>query len=306
MTDPQLAPLSLRHNVIVCVHNGLSDVTQCLNALRDHWTGSGLDTLLIVDDCSAEETSTFLDTFCEAFEAATLIRLDQQHFYTKAANRGLRFSKAELHTLLNSDTIVTAGWANSVRRIFEVDKNVGIAGPMSNAASTQSLPHVKSKDGQTAINHLPDGMGPDHFARAVRGLAAGLTIPYVPVVHGFCYTIHQKVIDRIGLLDEETFPTGYGEENDYSFRCEDAGFALAIALDCFVYHAKSRSYSKDQQQSFTKAGQAALAKKHSMRRIENAIATMEAQPSLRTLREKVLAYWPEHDFLGTASRETSA
>ncbi|MEO0613901.1 MAG: glycosyltransferase [Pseudomonadota bacterium] len=300
---PSQGPLS--HNVIVCVHNGLDDVKRCLTALRDHWAGAGLQKLLIVDDCSGEETRSFLDDFCSAFGPADLIRLDQQHFYTKAANRGLRFSQASLHTLLNSDTVVTAGWANSIRRIFDVDPNVGIAGPMSNAASTQSLPHVKSNDGQTAINHLPTGMGPDHFARAVRGLAAGLTIPYVPVIHGFCYTIHQKVIDRIGLLDEETFPTGYGEENDYSFRCEDAGFVLAIALDSFVYHAKSRSYSKDQQQSFTKKGQKALEKKHSVRRIQNAIATMEAQPSLSALREKVLAYWPEHDFLKVTAAESA-
>lgn len=290
---------SLKHNVIVCIHNSHDDVQRCLNSLRDHWDTEGLGELLLVDDHSEPLTQEMVRTFAQQFEPATLIWLDEQNFYTKAANTGLRFSSATYHTLLNSDTIVTAGWASNIRRLFELDPNIGIVGPLSNAASTQSLPHVKSKDGQTAINRLPVGMSPAHFARAVAGLAVGLTIPYVPVVHGFCYTIHQKVIDRIGYLDEKTFPTGYGEENDYSFRCEDAGFALAIALNSFVYHEKSKSYKPEQQQSFTKAGQEALAKKHSARRIQNAIAMMENQPSLRAMRDGVLKYWPEHDFLAT-------
>lgn len=286
-----------KHNVIVCIHNSHDDVRACLDSLRDHWESEGLSDLLLVDDNSDRLTQEMVQAFAHDFEPASLIRLNEQNFYTKAANTGLRFSTGTFHTLLNSDTIVTAGWAKNIRRLFELDSNIGIAGPLSNAASTQSLPHVKSKDGQTAINRLPAGMSPAHFARAVAGLAAGLTVPYVPVIHGFCYTIHQKVIDKIGYLDETNFPTGYGEENDYSFRCEDAGFALAVALNSFVYHAKSKSYRPEQQQSFTKAGQAALAEKHSIRRIHNAIATMENQPSLKAMRDAVLKYWPEHDFL---------
>lgn len=287
----------LQHNVIVCVHNGFEDVQRCLLSLKDHWDTEKLSSLIIVDDASDTATKELVEAFTEEFEPAECVRLDEQHFYTKAANMGLSFSNADLHTLLNSDTIVTSGWASNIRFLFEADANIGIVGPMSNAASTQSLPHVKSNDGQTAINFLPENLSPDYFARTCASLSAGLTVPYVPVVHGFCYTIHQKVIDTIGLLDEDTFPTGYGEENDYSFRAEDAGFALAIALNSFVYHAKSRSYKPEQQQEFTRAGQAALADKYSNRRIQNAILTMEAQPSLVSLRKAVAECWAEHDFL---------
>jgi len=301
MTDaPGLLPAENKtpqHNVVLCVHNGLEDVRECLNSLLETWESEALAKLIIVDDASRQDTADPVAQFVRRHDFASLVRLDTQHYYTRAANVGLKLSVGEIHTLLNSDTIVTPNWARNIRAIFNRDPNVGIVGPMSNAASTQSLPHVKSHDGQTAINHLPPMMSPARFSKAIATLAAGLHIPYVPVIHGFCYTIHQKVIDQIGYLDAEHFPNGYGEENDYSFRAEDAGFALAIALNSFVFHAKSRSYKPDEQQEFTKAGHKALAEKFSNRRIQNAIATMENQPVLVELRKRVQEFWPEHDFL---------
>jgi len=62
------------------------------------------------------------------------------------------------------------------------------------------------------------------------------------VVNGFCFLVTRSVIDAIGFLDEESFPRGYGEENDYCVRAAGAGFALAIADDAYVYHAVSRSF----------------------------------------------------------------
>ncbi len=302
--DPGLLPAdheTPRHNVILCVHNGLEDVRFCLNSLTETWESEALTRLIIVDDASEHDTAALVAQFAQHHDFISLVRLDSQHYYTRAANAGLKLSVGEIHTLLNSDTIVTPNWARNIRAVFERDSNVGIVGPMSNAASSQSLPHVKSRDGQTAINHLPPLMSPARFSKTIATLAAGLHIPYVPVVHGFCYTIHQRVIDRIGYLDAEHFPTGYGEENDYSFRAEDAGFALAIALNSFVFHAKSRSYTTDEQQEFTKAGHQALVEKFSNRRIQNAITTMDNQPVLVELRKRVQEFWPEHDFLAAAS-----
>lgn len=287
---------TLQHNVIVCIHNSLDDVHQCLSSLRRYWDAEGLSSLILVDDNSEPDTTKYLQAVANEFEPAHLIRLDEQHFYTKAANTGLQFSNGDLHTLLNSDTIVTPNWAQSIRSIFINDKNVGIAGPLSNAASTQSLPMIKSENGQTAINRLPEAMSPQNFSSVVAQFAAGIPIPYVPVIHGFCYTIHDKVIKKIGYLDDENFPTGYGEENDYSFRCEDAGFALAIALNSFVFHSKSKSYQPEQQQDFTKAGQQALSDKYSSRRIKNAIDMMENHPSLVAMRKAVYENWPDHEW----------
>jgi glycosyltransferase involved in cell wall biosynthesis len=53
------------------------------------------------------------------------------------------------------------------------------------------------------------------------------------------------VIERIGYFDEEKYPRGYGEENDYAFRAAKAGFTLRLADHCYVYHAGSRSFTPE-------------------------------------------------------------
>ena len=55
-------------------------------------------------------------------------------------------------------------------------------------------------------------------------------------------------------MDEENFPIGYGEENDYCIRAADAGFTLAIADDAYVFHAKSKSFGHSRRKELSKQG----------------------------------------------------
>ncbi|WP_412063962.1 glycosyltransferase family 2 protein [Rhizobium sp. SYY.PMSO] len=281
------------HDVVVCVHNGHDDVENCLESLISNWN-NGLQRLIIVDDQSDAAMVSTLSKFAEGRDFVTIIRLNEQHYYTKAANKGLSESSADICTLLNSDTIVTQGWDQRIRATFKAFPQIGIVGPLSNAASTQSLPFVKSSANQTAINSLPPGVSIDEFAAFVSKEAAGQTFPFVPLVHGFCLSISRKVIETIGYFDEESFPRGYGEENDYCFRAEDAGFILAIAIDTFVYHVKSKSYSTQDRIAFMNAGSKMFAQKHGSERIRQAIQYMESNPHLQTMRNAVLAKWPTH------------
>jgi hypothetical protein len=115
-------------------------------------------------------------------------------------------------------------------------------------------------------------------------------------VHGFCYTVHKEVIDRVGYFDEEVSPRGYGEENDYSFRAEDAGFGLAIALESYVFHRKSGSYPDELRLRLTQEGEQSLVARYGPRRRARAISYMEGHPSLATMRAKAKENWPEHEW----------
>lgn len=53
------------------------------------------------------------------------------------------------------------------------------------------------------------------------------------LVHGFCFGLIREVMNRVGLFYEDSFPNGYGEENDYCFRAADAGFSLVIATHTY-------------------------------------------------------------------------
>lgn len=282
------------HDVVVCVHNGLDDVKLCLNSLVSHWDRDRLHRLIIVDDCSNDETRSFLDSFSSQHDFVDLLHLQSQHYYTKAANAGLRASQANLRTLLNSDTIATKNWWRKIQKVFTMSPVVGIVGPLSNAASTQSVPFVKSSKDQTAINNLPLGVSIDSFGDYIEQVGFSVVTPFVPLVHGFCLTIRDVVLKEIGFFDEEAFPRGYGEENDFCFRAEDAGFVLAIAVDTFIFHAKSKSYTSSDRVKFMHDGMLNFSKKHGADRIKKAVSFMEQNIHLQSVRDAVRAKWPKH------------
>ena len=238
-------PLPLRVDVIVCVHNAPDDVRNCLESILAH-PSYRLNQLLLVNDGSDESTTSYLHSFkTRSPIKTTLLENPAPGGYTKAANRGLAASEADFAILLNSDTIVTPGWIERLMACAEVDSAIGIVGPLSNAASWQSVPKRFATGGDWAVNDLDLSL----LDRIATTYSASFNpqYPRVSIVNGFCFAIKRKVMDAIGLLDELAFPRGYGEENDYCFRAAQAGFSLAIADDCYVFHAKSKSYSHERR-----------------------------------------------------------
>jgi GT2 family glycosyltransferase len=118
-------------------------------------------------------------------------------------------------------------------------------------------------------------------------VAVSLTVPYTPLIHGFCMSISATCLAEVGLFDEESFPRGYGEENDFCFRAGDAGFMLAVAIDTYVFHAKSKSYGAEERIPLMKAGMIKLIEKHSSRRVTRAVEYMRQHPTLVQIRQQV-------------------
>jgi glycosyltransferase involved in cell wall biosynthesis len=159
----------------------------------------------------------------------------------------LRITAAEYVVLLNSATVVTPGWLDRMVACAESDAKIGIVGPLSNAASWQSVPHVFNTRGDDwACNVLPPGMSVADYSRLIARYS-GQVYPRIPLLNGFCLMIRRKVIESIGYFDEEVFRNGYGGGNDYCMRARNAGWELAVADDAYVFHAQSRNHSHDRR-----------------------------------------------------------
>lgn len=277
-------------DIVVCVHNALEDTIRCLDSVFSSMREG--HTLIIVDDCSDERTRKYLDEFIRKNPGTRLFRNEQALGYTRSANIGLKNSKARLVILLNSDTIVPADWSLKMADAVFSNPTTGIVGPISNAAGYQSIPQIKSTATQTAVNPLPPGLTVEEVDSCCEKWSRYGLYPSVPLVHGFCIGIRREVIDRIGYFDEESFPKGYSEENDYCLKAADAGFDLVIATNTFVFHSKSKSYKDDDVRiELMKAGRAALTRKHGDDRIRAAIANCRNHPLLVELREKSLSIY---------------
>jgi GT2 family glycosyltransferase len=278
---PPLAPHSASVDVIICVHNALEDVKRCLESVIRHTRMPY--SLILIDDGSENETRAYLAKFA-LDQTALLIRNEQAKGYTYAANQGLRRSNGEYAVLLNSDTVVTPLWLDRMVDCAESDSKIGLVGPLSNAASWQSIPELFQNE-DWADNILPEGFSVSDMGKVVGQYSARLR-PAIPFLNGFCLMIKRGVIEQIGYFDEAVFGKGYGEENDFCLRARSAGWQLRVVDDAYVHHAQSRSYSHERRKELSKYADIALATKHEPKQIQDGVAQCRADRVLQGIRAR--------------------
>lgn len=274
-------------DIVVPVYNALDDVKLCLHSLARHTDGFKVR-VLVVNDGSDEVTTQWLREFCASDSLFQLIEHPANKGYTCAVNTGLRASTADYVITQNSDTIVPAGWLQGMVRCMKSDHKIGVVGPLSNAASWQNVPVLRDESGGFAVNDLPQGQTVDTMAKLVAS-ASNRQYPRLPFVNGFCFMIRRSVIDSVGYMDEENFPVGYGEENDYCIRVADAGFELVIADDVYVFHAKSKSFGHERRKFLSERGTQSLKQKHTPEKYAARVAAVKRTDALDAMRVQIQA-----------------
>jgi GT2 family glycosyltransferase len=162
--------------------------------------------------------------------------------------------------LLNSDTLVTPGWLEGLLEAAAADPATAFVGPLSNAASLQSVPQVFDARRQFKANALPPGWTPARMAALVAGCSEK-TFPQTPLLNGFCILMRRQAFLDLGGFNHGAFPSGYGEENDLCTRAVKAGMKLVVADHVYVYHSKSASFGA-RRSELAKAGSRALKALH--------------------------------------------
>lgn len=272
------SPDSGRADIIVCVHNALESVGACLDSIVAS-TNLLQHRLVVVDDGSDEPVRRALDEFASRYPM-TMLRNEEARGYTVAANQGIAVSDSRFVVLLNSDTVVAPGWLEKLIRCATTMPDAAVVGPYSNAASWQSIPTLTGPDGSWHVNALPEGISVPEMGALVARWSPQL-YPEVPLINGFCYLITRSALAQVGPLDEESFPRGYGEEDDFSIRCADAGYKLYVADDCYIYHAKSQSFTPEGRLAIVRESKELLNHKHG-------VETMRAKVDLIRSTEELI------------------
>ncbi|MRU15523.1 glycosyltransferase [Roseovarius sp. A21] len=289
ISDKPLTKKRPEVDVVIPVYNALSDVQSCLASLTCAETRFQLR-VQVVNDGSDATTTAWLRRAVNLLAGPHISFELHEHEsncgYTVAVNTGLRASRADYVVTLNSDTIVTSGWLDGLVRCLESAPDIGIVGPLSNAATWQNVPELYDETGRHAINILPKGTTPEQIAQLVRRVSIKC-YPRTTFVNGFCFLIARTVLDAVGYMDEEAFPTGYGEENDFCIRAMDAKFELAYADDVYVYHAKSKSFGSERRVALSKAGGEALRRKHGTNKIADLVDRVNQTEKMDAVRDRL-------------------
>ena len=243
---PPLLPAPPRQaavDIIICIPAISENVRRCLEALL-LYTAPPYSLTLVADGCSAEDDAYLVEfTQQNPQTPCTLIHNEQAQGYTAAANQGLQAGAAEFAVLLDCNAVVTPGWVDRLVACAQSNPAIGLVGPLTNAAEWQSI--SISNTGLTAKllpawagNPLPAGIYPSHVCNWLAQYSPRL-YPRLPTLDGFCLLLRRHLLDEVGLLDEEHFPSGVGADTDYSLRARHASWQLALADDAYVYLAQS-------------------------------------------------------------------
>jgi len=262
--------------IIVCVYNALDEVRACLESVSD--TTHREQLITVVDDGSKPEVHAYLQAFVAQEPARRLLTNDENLGYTKSANRGLQSARVDWAVLLNSDTLATRGWLDGLLTCAVSDTTIRAVGPVSNAATFQSLPWSDAALQEVVHETL------ERVSERVRQ-ASFVAFPRVPMLNGFCMMLHTPTLNEVGFLDEVNFPQGYGEENDLCLRLLAAGHKLAIADNVFVYHARSASFGLSKRLELTARAVETLRRLWPGYSYAYVAEIIEEIPALRRLRQ---------------------
>ena len=259
-------------DIVIPIHDARDLTLRCIESVLAHATGEYR--LVLADDASKDpELIRFLDAVAAREPRAVLLRGERNLGFVGTCNAAMEHARGRDVLLLNSDTVVTAGFLDRIRACVYELPDTGIACPLSNNATILSVPRF------CADNPLPHGHTIDSFAELIARASPRLRTPIVTAV-GFCMYVRAEVIERIGVFDLENFGRGYGEENDFCERALAAGFRIRVADDAFVYHAGGGSFGAEATER-QKAGAAAMQRLHP-RYFTDVAHFIEANPLRKT------------------------
>jgi GT2 family glycosyltransferase/glycosyltransferase involved in cell wall biosynthesis len=213
-------------DIVIPVHNALHLTRALLESLA-RWTGPA-HRIFLLDDASDPHVAAVLRTLADGHDHIRLERTERNRGFVKTANAGLALTTAPYVCLLNSDTLVTAGWLDRLIRCAESDPAIMVVNPISNAAANLSVA-------------MPPGYTPHMMAQRLAEIAVPV-YPDVVTAVGFCLFLKREALDRWGGFDE-AYGMGYCEESDYCMRVMADGFRVVAAEDAFVYHRGESSFS---------------------------------------------------------------
>lgn len=223
-------------SIIIPVYNAYDCLTPCIDSVIKH-TDLDNNNLIIIDDCSSDErVLPLLEKYSEC-KGVSLLKNTENLGFVKTVNRGMTYAGTNDVLLLNSDTEVTKDWLKKIQKCAYSKERIATVTPLSNNATLASVPEAFKP------NTIPDGYDLDTFAELVEECSMHM-YPEIPTGHGFCLYIMRDALDSVGLFDEDSFGKGYGEENDFCFRCLDAGYRHILCDDTYILHKESQSFSE--------------------------------------------------------------
>ncbi len=214
-------------SIVILSFNNWTYTEKCIDSIFRNTTGNF--EIVLVDNASGPETRKSLENF-SSNPNIKLIFNNENYGFGKGNNIGLATTSGEYIILLNNDTIVTPGWAETL--IHRIDNpKVGLVGPVTNSIGNEA---------KVDVCYDPEDLQDlEEKAAEYTTKHKGMYLE-VENIAAFCWIMKRKTYEQIGGFDER-FGKAFFEDDDYCLRVKKAGLKILIAEDVFVHHFHSAS-----------------------------------------------------------------
>jgi len=231
-------------SIIIVNYNVKYFLEQCINSIKTASKGLNIE-IIIVDNNSTDGS---IEMIQNEFPNCNLIRNNKNVGFSKANNQGIKKSKGKYILLLNPDTIIEEDTLIKCILFMEKNSNAGSLGVKMIDGNGKFLPESKRSFpspmvafykifGLSAIFPKSKKFGTYHLTYLDEN-----KIHEVDVLSGAFLFIRKKVLNKIGLLDEDFFM--YGEDIDISYRIQKSGFKNYYFPKTKIIHYKGESTKK--------------------------------------------------------------
>jgi GT2 family glycosyltransferase/glycosyltransferase involved in cell wall biosynthesis len=217
-------------SIIIPVYNALQLARECVNSIYDAQTATPFE-VLVVNNGSSPDVRAWLSLEEKRRPNFSALHFDQPLGFARATNVGALRAKHKFLVLLNSDTIVTDGWLDNLRRPLLIEPRLGIVSPVTNCAGNE-------------VQTDPDArtIRPKHASRYAERVRNRRELIFdAQRLAFFCVMMPRALWERLSGL-EESYGTGNFEDDDFCLRARLAGYRLGVARNAFVFHHQEATF----------------------------------------------------------------
>lgn len=219
--------------IILINYNGANDTIECINSIKKI-SYSNYE-IIVVDNCSTDNSVSILEEFSRKVDF-TLIKSHINNGFSAGNNLGIKEAikkDFDYILLLNNDTLVSSNFLEKLISGFKCSSRCGVTVSKIYYAKEHDL--IWYDGGSLSLNTART----KHWHYHQKDTHEIKQPHKVSFATGCCMCLSKKVIEDVGLLDEDYFL--YEEDADYCCRILTSGYDIYYIPDSVIYHKVSSS-----------------------------------------------------------------
>jgi GT2 family glycosyltransferase len=225
-------------SISIVSFNTCEILRKCLEAVENQISDLQYE-VIVVDNASSDGSQEMVQ---RCFPLVRLIPNTENQGFARANNQAIRQSQGDYIMLLNSDAFVMEGAVEGLLDVMNSSPDIGIAG--ADLVYPDGRAQVRHGPLPTLFSEIRSLYGLDKSSGAENIKSSGKVLS-TGVVSGACLMVRRKMLDEIGLLDENIFM--FSEEIDLCRRAHEAGYRVVQVPSARVVHCEGGSTGHDER-----------------------------------------------------------